>query len=189
MNPHARSCSVSTSLRHFFRSLRSTPSRPPSDSSASISTSALIPTTTGTEIEAKVDTTTTATMRELSKGSIDELTVLRDFLRGYCSTSRSCPCRALIYSSHTPASSLLNDFHHPWHLYSCKPLGKISSIVSSSPFTEVTTLQMLQMVLLSQQWHDGTAHFLEQHVRETEAERISMPSARSFRWHRPPPSP
>jgi tRNA A37 threonylcarbamoyladenosine dehydratase len=91
------------------RSARSTPPTPPSETSASISTSALIPTTTGTEVEAEpgaeADTTTTTatTAREYSipvvystevpsdvallplpdaevaKGSVDELAPLRDF--------------------------------------------------------------------------------------------------------------
>jgi tRNA A37 threonylcarbamoyladenosine dehydratase len=88
------------------RSARSTPPTPPSNPSASISTSALIPTSasTGAEAEAEADTTTTtATAREysipvvystevpsdvgllplpdaeLAKGSIDELAPLRDF--------------------------------------------------------------------------------------------------------------
>ena len=90
------------------KSARSAPPTPPSDPSASVSTSGLIPTTPGTEIEVEVEadtttTTTTSTTREysipvvystevpsdvgllplpdaeLAKGSVDELAPLRDF--------------------------------------------------------------------------------------------------------------
>ena len=93
--------------------------------------SALITTTTGTEVEAKVDTTTAATTRELAKGSIDELA--------------------------------------PRYFSACVLLNfSVLSMPCSNLFVT------------------DPAHFFEQHVRETEAERVrvSTPSALS-----PPPSP